>query len=88
MKTYVKPAMMALSISANDMLCTSCDIKTRDSEDYFIGILTKKYGGSDGLLDPSDNVFTSEENCTNMADDLLPDTYCKFSAVGGMIFTS
>ncbi len=30
MKAYAKPAMMALSISANDMLCGSCTAKTRE----------------------------------------------------------
>lgn len=33
MKAYVKPAMMALSISANDMLCGSCTAKTREDSE-------------------------------------------------------
>lgn len=87
MKEYKKPAMMALSLSANDSLCV-CDIKTRYSNDYFIKILTEKFGGSDSLLDPSDNVFTSEESCANFLDGAIIDGYCKFNAEGGVIFTS
>ena len=86
MTEYKKPAMMALSLSANDSLC-GCDIKTRGSTDYFINLLTEKFGGDDGLLDPSDNVFTTEESCANSFDGVI-DGYCKFNAEGGVIFTS
>lgn len=86
MKTYVKPAMMALSISANDMLCT-CSVKTRDSDDVYIKQLTEWYGSNGeypGLLDPTDKVFgKNEEDCANVVE-----AYCKYGPNGMIIFTS
>lgn len=81
MKAYVKPAMMALSISANDMLCSgTCVEKTRDSTDSFIQSLNKMWGaGGDynDILDPKDNVFGNATDCD--PDRILQD-YCKYTA--------
>lgn len=81
MKTYVKPAMMALSISANDMLCSgTCVEKTRDSTDAFIQKLNEMYGAGgkyDGIFDPADNVFGNETDCD---PNNIFDKYCKYSA--------
>lgn len=81
MKTYVKPAMMALSISANDMLCSgTCEVTTRDSKDPYIQNLNNWYGAGgkyDGIFDPDDKVFSNETDCN--PDNIL-DKYCKYTA--------
>lgn len=81
MKAYVKPAMMALSISANDMLCSgTCVVKTRDSTDPLIQNLNKTWGaGGDynDILDPKDNVFGKETDCN---PDRILEGYCKYTA--------
>ena len=78
--------MMALSISANDMLCT-CSVKTRDSDDANIKQLTEWYGSNGeypGLLDPTDKVFgQKEDDCVNVVE-----AYCKYGPNGMIIFTS
>lgn len=88
MKEYKKPAMMALSISANDLLC-GCDVKTRDTNDPFIQNLNKLWGAGgndDGILDPDDKVFGSiEEQCD---EDRILEGYCKFGVEGMQLFTS
>lgn len=81
MKAYVKPAMMALSISANDMLCSgTCVVKTRDSTDANIQYLNKTWGaGGDynDILDPKDNVFGKETDCN---PNRILEGYCKYTA--------
>ena len=81
MKAYVKPAMMALSISANDMLCGgSCVVKTRDTTDSLILNLNKTWGAGGeykDILDPKDNVFGDATNCD---PDRILEGYCKYTA--------
>lgn len=81
MKAYVKPAMMALSISANDMLCSgACEVKTRDSTNPFIQNLNAMWGagGNDSsILDPNDNVFG---NATDCDPERILEGYCKYTA--------
>ncbi len=81
MKAYVKPAMMALSISANDMLCSgACVEKTRDSTNAFIQNLNKTWGTGgryDGILDPEDKVFGNETECD---PNRILEGYCKYTA--------
>lgn len=81
MKTYVKPAMMALSISANDMLCSgTCEVKTRDSTDSFIQSLNKMWGAggeNNDILDPGDRVFG---NATDCDPERILEGYCKYTA--------
>lgn len=81
MKTYVKPAMTALSISANDMLCSgSCTVQTRFDKD-----LSSKLEGffpgsnNDGVFTPEEagNAFASTESCTDKFDY---NNYCKYTA--------
>ena len=82
MKHYQKPAL-----SANDMLCGDCNVKTRDTEDPFIQKLAGIYGAEGdvpNVLDPGDNVFGTDENgCGTVID-----TYCKYGPNGQIIFTS
>lgn len=81
MKTYVKPAMMALSISANDMLCSgSCTVQTRFDKD-----LSSKLEGffpesnKDGVFTPDEagEAFSGEDSC-NVKFDY--NNYCKYTA--------
>lgn len=79
MKTYVKPAMTALSISANDMLCSgSCKVQTRFDKD-----LSSKLEGffpgsnNDGVFTPEEagNAFASTESCTeNLITIIIANT--------------
>lgn len=81
MKTYEKPKLIALSLAANDMLCSGCTAATRGSTDAFMQYLNTNYGGADGLLDPSDfgeNVFASNEGCQET--QTVFESYCKFTA--------
>lgn len=77
MKTYVKPAMMALSISANDQLCGGCDIGTRGNLHY--KDLDDKFGDGDGTLTEQEaknhGLFGTLEDC-----DMGVENYCKFTA--------
>ena len=87
MKRYVKPAMMALSISANDMLCSgACEVKTRDSTDSFIQKLNEMFGAGgkdDGIFDPEDKVFGKETDCN---PEKIFDKYCKYTASDDGLF--
>lgn len=82
MKEYTKPAMMALSISANDMLC-GCGDPLKDSG--FNENLLKWYDrNSDGRLDDKDfdlGTFGAERECDQTPDDFA--MYCKFTANDG-----
>ena len=87
MKHYQKPAMLALSLSANDMLCSgTCDIKTRDNPEY--SDLDKLWGDGNGLFTEeearSKGLFGLTEEC-----DFGLDNYCKYTANDNMaLFTS
>lgn len=85
MKTYEKPTLAVLSISASDMLCGStCTIATRGNDDWFFKYLDREFGNNDGFLEPSDHVFgDGETGCTEIAE-----RYCKFTTDGGIVFTS
>lgn len=92
MKAYVKPAMMALSISANDMLCSgSCTVKTRFDKD-----LSSKLEGlfpnsnKDGVFTPDETgeAFSSNDPCDVEFDY---NNYCKYTAFDeglAQLFTS
>lgn len=82
MKTYEKPTLTLLSVSANDMLCTGCSTKwTPDGLLAWletIGFPTNEY----------DNAFTSNESCSCPVDDYSDNVmYCKFTG-SDQIFTS
>lgn len=91
MKAYVKPAMMALSISANDMLCGSCTAKTREDSDLNEGL--KWFLGTDWNDKNSDNIvqdgetsvlFDFEDSCSRPYNG-----YCKYAgAQTSMLFSS
>lgn len=91
MKAYVKPAMMALSISANDQLCGSCTFSTRENQDKFLIYLgdsvAKWNDDGDEILEPGESaIFGHGEDC-----DLEYVGYCKHAAVktgSQQVFTS
>lgn len=89
MKTYEKPKLMVLSISANDALCIGCGIKTRF--DSSSSILDGLYGNGDGFFTPAEstnaNVFAeSEEQC---GVQCKIEGYCKFTGADSQrLFTS
>lgn len=91
MKAYVKPAMMALSISANDQLCGSCTFSTRENKDIFSIYLTipkaEWNDDGDGILEPGESaIFGHGEDC-----DFEYAGYCKHAAVKNgseQVFTS
>lgn len=88
MKTYEKPRLMVLSISANDALCTGCSKGTRF--DPFFQSIAQSYGNSDSVLEYGEGgLFAGEaDDCTTPFDY---DGYCKYaSAENGnvQLFTS
>lgn len=94
MKTYVKPAMMALSISANDMLCGNCTKPTRNDMDWILaldglnlgkGEIWVKDNNNDGAISESEtNLFAAGDDC-----QVTYENYCKFSGADDVkVFTS
>lgn len=86
MKTYVKPAMMALSISANDMLCSGCsDNKLRDDESLKLGIIIANPGldtNGDKTLNFNEGgqLFSIQDNGENSCGTKIEyEGYCKFT---------
>ena len=80
MKKYSKPALMTLSISANDMLCQGCGERSRDPA--VLGYLRSAdiSMGDNGIYDTSDLIgyFTDgESDCQTPVLGL--ETYCKFN---------
>lgn len=87
MKAYVKPAMMTLSISANDMLCTGCAEGTRYNE-RLSGMLEAEFADRTEIT--LDNFFTDAEASavgafgSGEVQCTVPvkiEGYCKYSAV-------
>lgn len=92
MKTYVKPAMMALSISANDALC-ACQSKPGDSlfDDLVAGMGLVDITGDEKLTkaDFAEGKYfaSTKDSCGN--EYLLPYTeYCKFTGSSSILFLS
>ena len=92
MKKYMKPTLMALSISANDQLCSGCGTATKTDSWFFDFINLPESGWEDtnknGYYDDGDNatVFNDGTAC-----DLPAIGYCKYTAADDglqQIFTS
>ncbi len=82
MKVYQKPAMLVLSISANDMLCSSgCTVQTRHNKE--ISLALEAYfnvPNSDGFFtreEAGEAFASSADSCTSMVEY---QNYCKFNA--------
>lgn len=92
MKQYEKPRLVALSLSANDMLCSGCDLKTKDQNDFFVGILNGMFDqDGNGYVDSNEigGLFASQEQCSEYNDNY--GAYCKYTAADNnliQIFTS
>lgn len=81
MKTYEKPTLTLLIVSANDTLCSGCDKKTR-----FDPVFNQFDDNGNGIFDPGDHAFSSAEECDDVYDYI---GYCKFTGADGMqLFTS
>ena len=92
MKTYVKPAMMALSISANDALC-ACQNKPGDSLfDDLIGGMGLGDITGDGDVTKDDfgkgMYFASPEDSCGQDHIVDCDIYCKFTGSSNILFLS
>ncbi len=88
MKTYEKPKLMVLSISANDALCTGCSIRTRGDASWSIfdpnwdGVLTRDEANNVGL-------FGSNEDESGGSCSAVVEGYCKFNGTDpALVFTS
>lgn len=82
MKTYEKPKLMVLSISANDTLCSGCATKTRDNA-FFTGLFDKN---NDGIFDENDFSYLSP-SFTEGDCEKAYENYCKYTH-DDPIFTS
>lgn len=80
MKTYEKPTLTLLSVSANDMLCTGCSTKWT-YDDLLVWLEDIEFKG-----DPN-NAFLDSEGCTSPVDEYGGVFFCKFTG-GDQIFTS
>lgn len=94
MKAYVKPAMMALSISANDMLCSGCnDKKLRDDEVLKLGILIENPGldtNGDSTLDFNEGgqLFSEQDTGANACGKKIKyEGYCKFTGTTQLMWS-
>ena len=86
MKSYDKPRLMVLSVSANDALCGSCTKGTRYAPIF--QQIAPNYGNKDNVLEYGEGLFGDNSDC-EIASEY--DGYCKFTSVeDGMtkIFTS
>ena len=82
MKTYEKPKLMVLSISANDLLCRGCVTTTRGNS-YFTGIFDKH---GDNIFDENDFPSLAPSFTTDGCENAY-EAYCKFNG-SNPIFTS
>ena len=92
MKTYVKPAMMALSISANDALC-ACQYKPGDSlfEDMIIEQGLKDITGDDSVTKAdfaTGKYFASPDDSCGEQYIVKCDIYCKLTGSSNILFLS
>lgn len=84
MKDYQKPAMLVLSLSANDMLCGgACEVKTR-TDGEFKDLINAPFANwndanGNGYFDKGDSasIFSSGDGCTISNPDFIK--YCKFN---------
>lgn len=83
MKKYVKPALAALALEADTVLCASNCTANKENND-FVKMLIEWYGDVDWST-----YFASNEDCKDDPEDIgiKVDGYCKFTATD-MIFIS
>lgn len=77
MKTYEKPELIALSISGNNMLCSTCprDVIGNNGDLNIQRIFRDFYG----ISELTEQHFASGEECL-IKIDVSVEAYCKFTA--------
>ena len=91
MKTYERPKLMVLSISASEALCSTCTAKTRNNNDITallngLGIYDTDNNGAINRYETGNYFADNEKDCTDLVGI---DLYCKFTTESGaMLFTS
>lgn len=93
MKQYQKPALYALSLSANDALCYGCGVKTSEETSlnmFLLAMFPQLDLDGDGFFSKQEyeasGLFASSENCQLEIDY---NGYCKFTSTDdNKIFTS
>ena len=86
MKSYEKPRLMVLSISANDAICGGCQVSTRN--DAWFKLMDSQVGNQNGVFELGEGGLfaNAEDNCSVPTDY---NGYCKFSGADGYkLFTS
>lgn len=91
MKTYEKPKLIALSLAANDMLCSGCgEDPLRDKTDIVQMIIDLNSGvdkDGNGVIDSSEGnaLFTdSNDGCTSSVEI---EGYCKYTSTGVLMWS-
>lgn len=84
MKTYEKPKLMVLSISANDALCSDCETKTRGN-DYLANVLGDTNGNNFFDREDADKLGLFADAADTCSVPYVG--YCKF-AHDNRLFTS
>lgn len=90
MKTYQKPALLALSLSANDKLCNGCSAQTR-FDSALNSFLIDFFGDndSDGIFEYEDAMAKGLFDDGSCANQFEYEGYCKFTGADDQIlFTS
>ena len=91
MKAYQKPAMLVLSISANDMLCSGCDEKKLRDDPSLKGAIIGEFPNldtdSDGSLsyDEGGKLFASSPDDCGQPIDY--SGYCKFTGTTTLMWS-
>ena len=84
MKTYEKPKLIALSLTGNNMLCSSCahDVIGSNAETELVETLRDFFG----IINITESSFASNEDCEEQ-EDIQTDSYCKFTGAesGGTV---
>ena len=77
MKTYEKPRLIALSISGNNMLCSTCptDVIGSNGDQGIQRIFRDLYG----ISELTEQHFASGESCSESIPVSI-EKYCKFTA--------
>lgn len=84
-KTYEKPRLVALSLSGNDLLCSTCafDVIGENADQGLLDMF-EAFG-----ITITSNSFATSEGCSMQIDDSLVSGYCKFNGADNMtVFNS
>lgn len=85
-KTYEKPRLVALSLSGNDLLCSTCtfDIIGDNADQGLVGLIETGFG-----VDITISSFSNEDGCATAIPGIEDTGYCKFNGADNMtVFNS